>query len=145
MRVERSISISASPERAFARVADWRSHGDWQPTAESIEAPETIALGSEIVEVRSAFGTRLTFDAEIVEFQPPSIIALHGRSRGKLAFDVRETFLVTPEGDGVKVAMSADGEVPMLFRPMQAGIALEVERQIEAGLKRLKELLETGQ
>lgn len=144
MRVERSVQIAVPPQRVFARLADWRDHGQWQSTVESVEAPDELGLGSQLVEVRSAFGTRLTFDATVVEFAPPTVISLRGHSRGRLALDVVETFTVTPAPGGSTVSMAAEAELPLIFRPMQAGIVLEVERQIEGGLRSLKQLLESS-
>ncbi len=143
MRVERAIEIEAPPERAFAVIADWSRHPEWQPTLESVEAPPGgVAAGGHLVEHRSGFGQHITFDVEVVEWNPPHQIRVSASSRSRIHLAADEEFTVEPSAAGAStVQMALEFELPLVLRPLAHGVGLEVGKQLEESLAALRDLV----
>jgi uncharacterized protein YndB with AHSA1/START domain len=137
VRVERTTIVEAPPEHVWARLADWRTHTDWQPTLEGVDAPELIAEGARLVEIRNSHGQRLTFDVVITEFEPFRRIRSTGRSRGRVRVSADIVYEMTPQDSGTAVTMGVDAEIPFVLRPLQHAVITETENEITDSLARL--------
>lgn len=142
MRVERAIEIEAPPERAFAVIADWSRQAEWQPTLESVEAPPVVGAGSRLVEHRSGFGQHITFDVDILEWDPPRRVRVSASSRSRIHLAADEEFAVEPSAAGASVVrMALEFELPLVLRPLAHGVDIEVGKQLEESLASLRDLV----
>ncbi len=142
MRIESSIEVAASPELVFDRLLDWRAHPLWMPTLESVEAPDEIAAGARLVEVRAAHGQRLTFDVTVREVDRPRRVHVTGRSRGAVQIEAGETFGVEPAGERSRVTMAVEARLPLVLLPIRHAVAVETEKEIERSLANLRAQVE---
>ena len=149
VQVERSIVIAAPAEAIFPHVNDLRAFQAWSPWAErdpqmrlEFSGPDRgvgqhVRWESDHDEVGS--GTQ-----EIVESVP------HERVATRLDFGgmgtARAAFVLVPEGDRTKVTWLLDSELGSKPLMRYLGLMLDewVGADYEAGLSRLKELVESG-
>jgi carbon monoxide dehydrogenase subunit G len=106
--VERTIEAGASPDEAFAFVADFSTTERWDPGIVSARRldDEPVGVGSRF-ELVSRFGSReQTIVYEITRFDPPRSVTLVGegetfRGTDVISFEPRE-------GGGTRVRYEAD-------------------------------------
>jgi hypothetical protein len=89
-------SISAPPDRVWARLTDSASYPQWNPTVVKIDG--TIALGQKIRLV-STLDPKRTFSLTVAELdEPRRMVWSSGMPLG--LFTGRRTFTLTPRADG---------------------------------------------
>ncbi|MBI1313593.1 transcriptional regulator [bacterium] len=145
--VQRSITISATPQQVFNTAADYSTWTSWSPwlcaepdarvtvtddanSVGSIYAWQGDLVGEGEIEHRDLQSGRLIED-EIRFFKP-------FRSKSKVSFEFE------PADGGTKVTWKMQGSLPwflfFLTSMMKSFIAMDYDR----GLKMLKEFIETG-
>ena len=139
MRVEREIEVPAPPEKAFAAIANWTGHSEWQPTLMRVEAVPPVGPGSELVEHREGFGQKITFDLHVEDWSPPERVRVHAKSRSRIALAADEEFVVEPRGPGSLVRMALEFDLPLVLRPLAHGVGIEVGKQLEESLQGLRD------
>lgn len=139
MRVEREIEVAAPPEAAFAAIADWTSHSEWQPTLLKVEAVEPLGPEAKLVEHREGFGQRITFDLHVKHWAPPERVLVHAKSRSRIALAADEEFVVEPRGTGSLIRMALEFDVPLVLKPLAHGVGIEAGKQLEASLEALRD------
>ena len=89
-------SISAPPDRVWARLTDAASYPQWNPTVVRIDG--TIALG-QTIKLVSTLDPKRTFKLKVAELDPPRrMVWSSGMPLG--LFTGRRTFTLTPRADG---------------------------------------------
>jgi len=144
--IRSDIEINRSPSDVFAYVEALDRHGEWQDAIISARKEPTgsTRLGTHNFEMRRIPGGAQEFESEIVEYQPPRLIAAKGVSgpvRAAVVITIepldwgsrsRLTFELTLVGHGI-------GKLFTLLARRSARI------QVPRDLLRLKRILEGGQ
>ena len=145
MPIRFKIEVPASPEEAFAYVADLPRHGDWaNPKAglhvEPVSA-EATGVGSKYRSSQRFLGKDTGADITITRFEAPRVLAFDAVHQGKKGPETyTNVFTFTPSGAGTVVERSIDRQPPML-----AGILVYPAIRADAmkALRRLKSNLES--
>lgn len=147
-RIERSLTIKASPAEVFPLVNDFRAWDRWSPWAhkdpnmsESFSGA-TSGLGA----VYAWSGNRDVGSGrmEIIDMTPPSTVRIRLRLQKPLATTNMVEFSFDALDEYTEVTWRMDGPMPYVsklvsvFRPIDAMIGPDLER----GLRKLKVLAE---
>ncbi len=130
MRASVSRSIPASPERVWAVISDPHRHIRTLPS--SVSDAQVLESG-EIACMVSAMGRSERMRVRRTELDPPRRLVEERVDGGRSG---RTEFVIEPEGDGSRVTLTADIELPRLLNavakgPVQQGLAEQL-----AGLER---------
>lgn len=148
--VERSVTIDAPPEAAFARVNDFRAWGAWSPYEKLDPQLKRTFAGapSGVGAVYSWVGNDKVGEGRmtIEESDKPSRVALKLELLRPCNTTNAVTFTFTPSPEGTKVtwAMDAQGN----FFAKAASLFLDMDKLVggdfERGLAALKAVAESG-
>lgn len=99
IRLDRTATIAARPEDAFAYVANFANVAQWDPGVVSSEKTTegVIGVGTAFHVVARFLGAAVPMDYRITEWDPPNRVELYGRAATVDAID-RITF--ESDGDG---------------------------------------------
>lgn len=139
MRIEREVEVPAAPEAAFAAIADWTAHSEWQPTLLRVEAEGPPGPGATLVEHRDGYGQKITFDLHIAHWDPPRQVRATAKSRSRISLSADEEFVVEPRGQGALIRMSLEFDLPLVLRPLAHGVGIEVGKQLDDSLSALRD------
>jgi uncharacterized protein YndB with AHSA1/START domain len=128
MRIHQEVMTRATPERAWALVSDPRAHGTWNPRIVRTEFHGSAVPGLG-VRYRVAYelsGKTTEFEAEIVEFSPPTRFGVRLEERWQndprhVGRFVLERYVIRPHGSGTRVAHDVhvhDPGMPFLVRAL---------------------------
>ncbi|MBK8336403.1 MAG: SRPBCC family protein [Sterolibacteriaceae bacterium] len=148
IRVQRSTSIKAAPEKIFPLIADFHAWSAWSPWEKLDPAMKRTHSGAP-----SGKGAAYAWDGnndvgagrmEIAEVVPPSRITIKlDFSRPMEGHNTAE-FTLVPKGDASEVTWTMVGPSPYLSKLI--GLFLDMDKMIgkdfEAGLANLKALAE---
>lgn len=142
-RVERSAFVAASPERAFAFVAEPANALRWMHGFTQFDAERggPATLGSRVQATGSVLGIPVTTTLEVVECDPPRRFS--SQTTGRLK--TYSTWQFEPEGPGTRIRFLGDYDVPGALLRMIGGplVQRELETNAEKSLENLKRLLES--
>ncbi len=147
-RVERSISIKASPEKIFAIIDDFHLWGAWSPW-EKIDPTmkrtfSGAANGKGAVYAWEGNNKVGTGRMEIMESSLPSKIII--KLDFLKPFEAHNTaeFTLEPQGDSTKLTWAMYGPSPYISKVMTVFCSMDnmVGKDFEAGLANLKALAE---
>jgi carbon monoxide dehydrogenase subunit G len=130
MKASVNRSIPAPPEAVWAVISDPQRHIRTLPP--SVSDAEVLESG-EISCVVSAMGRSERMRVRRTELEPPRRLVeerVDGGRRG------RTEFLIEPEGDGSRVTLSVDIELPRLLAAVAKGPVEQGLSQQLAGLER---------
>lgn len=132
MRAELNIEIARTPEEVFAYLTDVANLPKWQSGVRSASRD-----GDRIEETRSFLGREMKTMLEIVANEPPRLFTLKALD-GPVRFTV--THELEPAGDGTRLCVVAEGDVPGFASGI---VAQQAKRQFSKDFARLKQVLET--
>lgn len=134
-----SIVIERSVPKVFARVTDFDRAREWAPQMGRIHVEGPIREGATFLEERKVLGRTFTAKWAITRYEPDQALGLRltfGPLRGRFAY------LFEPAGSGTRLTQMTEigfaGPLDMLS-PLVAG---EAQKEEDAELVRLKEILE---
>jgi carbon monoxide dehydrogenase subunit G len=131
MRAELTIEIARSPEEVFAYLTDVANLAAWQSGVKSAELRD-----GKIEETRSFLGRDMHTTLEIVESEEPRLFVLKALN-SPVPFTVRHE--LEPEGDGTRLTVVAEGDVPGFASGL---VAQRAKRQFSKDFAKLKGILE---
>jgi carbon monoxide dehydrogenase subunit G len=134
MRAELTIEIARTPRDVFAYLTDVSNLPAWQSGVKGAELQD-----GRVVETRSFLGRELQTTLEIVEQEAPRLFTLRALN-SPVPFTVRHE-LVAADGDGTRLTVVAEGEVPGFASGL---VAQRAKRQFSKDFARLKKILETN-
>jgi uncharacterized membrane protein len=143
--IDLSIDIQRPVEAVFAFVADPRNGPKWQGALKEVRqvTPEgPPAVGTKATFVASFLGVKLEPTTEITALEPNRSVSFTGRS-GPLTLE--GTYRVEAVGTGTRMSSTLQVEPGGLFAVAGPLFAIQLRKQVEADLQRLKELLEAQQ
>jgi carbon monoxide dehydrogenase subunit G len=132
VRAELTIEIARTPEEVFAYLTDVSNLPDWQSGVKSATQHD-----GRIEESRTLFGKEIDTTLEIVEQDEPRVFTLRTLD-GPLKLTVSHE--LEPAGDGTRLTVAAEGEVPGFAAGL---LAKGAERQFRKDFERLKSILES--
>lgn len=140
--IERAAELPATPERAFAFVADLANLPRWQSGVSRAEqmTDGPMAVGSTARVERTLLGQRIEADLRITELDPPRHMAMATEAGG---MRVGVTLDVSPSGtDASRITFGMDiAGGGMLGGAMEGLVAGAAEQDLEASLARLRDVL----
>lgn len=94
-----TATFARSPEDVFDHLADFGRLAEWDPMFDRSERLDDgpLGVGSRFRTVGSVFGREFELDLEIVEYERPDHVVLHGESS---SMTTRESIRVEPHPDG---------------------------------------------
>lgn len=148
LRVQRSVSIKASPERIFPLISDFHQWLTWSPYEQKDPAMKRTYSGAE-----RGKGAVYAWDGdknvgsgrmEILEASAPQKIVI--KLDFFTPFEGHNTaeFTMLPQGDDTRLTWRMHGPAPFMARIMHVFINIDkmVGKDFEAGLANLKRLAE---
>jgi hypothetical protein len=142
-KIERSIVIDRAVDDVFEFIHDPTNDAVWQTTLlESTPLDEgPIDVGMMVREVRRFLGVRLELTREITDYEPTATSAFRVVSGPVPMSGAYELEAV----DGTtKLTAKGDIEARGFFRVARPAFAKMADRELEASLGHLKDLLEAG-
>ena len=144
MKIERTIEIKAPPQRVYDIVMDPRHLEDWVTIHDHLEeAPRgSLDQGSELVQCLKLAGRRFNVHWKVVENDPCRRVVWDGQ--GPVHSYARVTYGFEPNGNGTRFSYSNEYDLPggVLGRMAGGAVKRVTGREVDATLKRLKQLLE---
>lgn len=133
MRAELTIEIARPREEVWAYLTDVSNAPAWQSGVKSAALRD-----GRIEETRKLFGRELHTALEIVEQEEPRLFTLRALN-SPVPFSVRHE--LEPAGDGTRLTVVAEGEVPGFAAGL---LTRRAERQFRTDFARLKAILESS-
>jgi carbon monoxide dehydrogenase subunit G len=133
VRAELTIEIARPPADVYGYITDVANVPAWQSGVKSA----TLRDG-RIEETRSLFGRELHTTLEIVEQEEPRIFTLRALD-SPVPFTVRHE--LEPAGDGTRLTVTAEGEVPGFAAGL---LTRRAKKQFRRDFEHLKQILESS-
>ena len=136
-----SIVIERSVPKVFARVADFDRAREWAPQMGRIHMEGPIREGATFLEERKVLGRTFTAKWAITRYEPDEALGLtlsFGPLRGRFAY------LFEPAGSGTRLTQMTEIGFAGPLDILSSLVAGEAQKEEDAELARLKELLERG-
>jgi carbon monoxide dehydrogenase subunit G len=144
MKVERTVELSASPERVYELVMDPSRLSDWVTIHHHLEGtpPDRLERGSKLTQWLRIAGRRFKVRWTVVENEPRSRVVWEGR--GPVATHARVEYRFTPNGAGTRFSYVNEYDLPggPLGRLAGRTVARVTAKELDATLQRLKSLVE---
>ena len=140
---EVSTFINRPVQEVFDFMTDPANSARWQTGTESSNwsSAGPVGVGSTLHSVGRILGRELVMDAEITQWNPPSLWGLKA-SNGPLKFEAINKF--ESKDGGTLVIQRFQGEIGGVFK-MAEGLAVkQLQKQVETDGKTLKALLEAN-
>ena len=148
LRVQRSVSINAPPERIFSLISDFHQWVTWSPYEQKDPAMKRTYSGAE-----RGRGAVYAWDGnknvgsgrmEILDVSAPSKIVIKLDFFKPFEGHNTAEFTMLPQGDGTHVTWLMHGPANFMSRLIQVFINLDhmIGRDFEAGLANLKTITE---
>jgi uncharacterized protein YndB with AHSA1/START domain len=143
-RVERSLLISASPERIFALINDFHAWTKWSPY-ENLDpnlqrSYSGAASGQGAAYAWQGNGKAGKGSMTIAQSQPPSHIAIDLDFIKPFRATNKVDFTIAPEGGAARVTWAMQGQWPYMAKLMGLFMNMDnlIGRDFEKGLANLK-------
>jgi dehydrogenase/reductase SDR family member 12 len=132
-----TTTLSRTPEDVFAALADFSKLADWDPMFDRSERLDSgpIGIGSRFRAVGTAAGSEIDLELEIVEYEAPRRVVLHGTGDG---MSTREAIRVEAEDDGaslVTYTSSFETDKPDLVDAMTKPAFVLVGKRAISGMR----------
>jgi uncharacterized protein YndB with AHSA1/START domain len=148
LRVQRTTTVKAPPEKIFPLIADFHQWRNWSPYENKDPAMQRTysgaASGKSAVYAWQGNKNVGSGRMEILEAPPPSKVVI--KLDFFTPFEGHNTaeFTMLPQGDGTHVTWLMHGPAPLMSRVMQVFINLDrmIGEDFEVGLANLKSVAE---
>ncbi len=141
IRIEREVLIERGRDDVFSYVSDPTNIPQWQSGVEAArkETEGPMDEGARWTEVRKFLGRRVEQTVEATAYEPAREFSLRVVS-GPVAFHVRHLF--EEHDGGTRLRVIGEGEPGRAFKLGRRLLVAAVERQFDADLSTLRQLLE---
>jgi uncharacterized protein YndB with AHSA1/START domain len=137
-----AILVSRPPEEVFAFVEDARYRPQWDDSVETEEltSAEPIGVGSTVrTRMRSRGRRGVEYTWEVTEHEPPSRMTIESTSR---PFPTTLAYRLAGREGGTSVDFAVTGRPTGAMRLLEPLLARVVQKNLDRGFARLKEVLE---
>ena len=140
-KIEASTVINRPIEEVFAFATDYDTHLQWQSGVEeaNITTEGPLGVGSQYTYVMQMLGRRLETAGEIIEHDPPN---RHGFNATSGPLPMRGAFTFETVDGGTRVTMGAEAELGGFFKLAEPIAVRVIQRQVQASLANLKDIIE---
>lgn len=140
LKMELSVEIKRPVEEVFAYLTDPAKEPEWNSAVLECRAdpPGPIGVGSKIHIVSSILGRRTESTYEVTTLVPNKKYV----HKTNTPFPVEATYLVEPTAGGTEVTLEGVAEPGGFFKLAAPVLGRIANRQIQAQLDTMKELLE---
>jgi uncharacterized protein YndB with AHSA1/START domain len=143
-RIQRCISIAASPERVFAALVNWAGLTRWSTITDKHHgADQCVGVGDVFDQTVRIAGLRLDTHWRVTEYDPPRAVAYHVTADAGGRMTIRQT--VHAGDSGSRVEFDIDYDLPAGFLGElldKVYVERRNQREAEHSLANLKDLLE---
>jgi carbon monoxide dehydrogenase subunit G len=144
VKVERSITIAAPPERVYDTVMDPSRLEDWVTIHHHlVDAPNgPLEKGSKLTQTLRLAGRRFTVRWTVVQNEPCKQVVWEGQ--GPVASRARVVYGFHEDGQGTRFSYTNEYDLPggPLGRVAGRAVARITQKELEGSLQRLKSLVE---
>jgi len=141
MKLEKSIHINCTPEKAFAFATDFANAPKWMVgfIEAKILTEGAARVGTQYMFVSKFLGQKIEMKSEVVVWEPPTRyeyktvdapVSMHG------------AFTFVPQDGGALVTMHAEGEIGGLFKLAEGVMKSQMDKQMDDTMQGLKKALE---
>lgn len=142
-RNEHSVEIAAAPEEVFPYLVEGERRLEWMGVLRESEklTEGPAAVGSRWRDVFEDHGQRIELEAELAEYEPGRRLVVRLCNR---AFESTSTqALAEAAGGGTRLTTVIETEYKALAARLMGGVVTRhAQKQLEADLARLKEIVE---
>jgi len=135
MRLQRSVTVDASPEKVFAYLSDFTTTEEWDPgTVRCVRTSGDGGVGTAYLNTSKFLGRETELTYTVLDVDPGRRVQLRGQNKTVTATD---TIKVSPNGSGSDVQYTADFEfkgVARLLLPLFMGALKKLGDDAEKGL-----------
>jgi uncharacterized membrane protein len=144
IRVRKAITINRSPEEIYRF---WRSLENLPQFMDHLESVRELDQRRSYWKVRAPLGTTVEWTAEIAEDRPNELISWRSVEDAQVPNSGKVRFVPAPGGRGTEVHLDISYDPPAgtLGATLAKLLGKEPGQQIEGDLRRLKQVLETGE
>jgi len=135
MRLQRSVTVDASPEKVFAYLSDFTTTEEWDPgTVRCVRTSGDGGVGTAYLNTSKFLGRETELTYTVLDVDHGRRVQLRGQNKTVTATD---TIKVSPNGSGSDVLYTADFEfhgVARLLLPLFMGALKKLGDDAEKGL-----------
>lgn len=144
LQVRRSVTINRAPDEVYAFWRDLRRLPQFMV---HLAAVEPQADGRSEWRAKGPFGIELTWQAEVTEDVPNELLSWRSLPGSQVTTAGTVTFSPAPAGQGTQVDLEMVYDVPggRVGAALAKLLGKEPGQQINGDLRRLKQVLETGE
>jgi carbon monoxide dehydrogenase subunit G len=138
-----SVVITRPPDEVFAFVEDARNRPRWDDSVESEEltSPEPIGVGTTVhTRLRPSMGRSYEYTWEVTEHDPPDRMTIQSTSG---PFPTTLAYQLEGHPGATRVDFAVTGRPTGVLRLLQPLIARTIQKNLDRGFARLKQVLET--
>ncbi|MBI3164222.1 MAG: SRPBCC family protein [Anaerolineales bacterium] len=141
MKLEKSIHINCTPEKAFAFATDFSNASKWMVGfIESKMLTEgATRVGTQYMFVSKMLGQKMEMKSEVTVWEPP---ARYEYKTVDAPISMHGGFTFTPKDGGTLVTMSGEGEFGGLFKLAEGMMKSQMDKQMDDTMQALKKALE---
>lgn len=141
MHVERTFTVSRSPEDVFDYLSDFTNTNEWDPgTVETTRVTGDGGLGTTYANRSQFMGRGVDLTYETIGFDRPTFFSCRGTNKTATATD---SMTFTRDGERTQIRYRADFEfkgivkllAPLVVKPKLGALADETVEQIKAALE----------
>jgi carbon monoxide dehydrogenase subunit G len=135
-----SIDVSQAPADVFPWLLDEDKVPKWTGDLDTYEQLGPLAQGSQVKQVLSFGGNRITVDLEVTVYDPPRAAETRFSSNG---VDVTSVYALEPAGAGSRLTQTLDAKATSFTARMLIPVVQgRLEQKLTQDLERLKVLLD---
>jgi uncharacterized membrane protein len=144
IHIVKAVTINRPPQEIYSF---WRNFENLPRFMEHLEEVQVIDEKRSHWKAKAPVGTSVEWDAEIVQDQPGELIAWRSLPSAQIPNEGVVRFTAAPGGQGTEVRVELRYEPPggLLGAAVARLLGEEPDRQVAADLRRLKQVLETGE
>ena len=136
MRLQRSVTVNASPAKVFAFLSDFTTTEQWDPgTVRCQRTSGDGGVGTVYLNTSKFLGRETELTYTVLEVDPGRRVRLRGQNKTVTATDTME---ISPNGSGSDVTYTADFDfngVAKYLAPLLAGPLKKLGDDAEKGLR----------
>ena len=141
MKLEKSIHINCTPEKAFAFATDFSNASKWMVGfIESKTLTEgATRVGTQYMFVSKMLGQKMEMKSEVTAWEPP---ARYEYKTVDAPISMHGGFTFTPKDGGTQVGFFAEGEFGGVLKIAEGMMKSQMDKQTDETLNALKKALE---
>jgi len=141
VRVSVETVIARARGEVAAYVMDPSNDRSWigALTGVTVLTQGPIGVGTRVERVAQFLGRRMEYVNEIVEYEPPALLAMRSV---KAPFRMTVRYELEDDGPGTRMRIRTEGDASGFYRRAGPLLAAAVRRSIGADLRRLRRILE---